>query len=47
MKNNHLFGTKVAPYLRDLHAEHEDRWTPKVSQERVAANAPKIPVTTH
>ncbi|MEU6323733.1 LLM class flavin-dependent oxidoreductase [Streptomyces sp. NPDC047009] len=36
-KNNYLFGTRVAPKLRDIWAEYEDRWTPKVSQERVAA----------
>jgi hypothetical protein len=44
--NNHLFGTEVAPYLRDLWAEYEDHWTPAVSQHRVAANAPRIPVPT-
>jgi alkanesulfonate monooxygenase SsuD/methylene tetrahydromethanopterin reductase-like flavin-dependent oxidoreductase (luciferase family) len=36
-KNNYLFGTKVAPKLQDIWAEYEDRWTPQVSQERVAA----------
>ena len=36
--NTHLFGTQVIPHLRDLWAELPDRWTPKVSQERVAAN---------
>jgi alkanesulfonate monooxygenase SsuD/methylene tetrahydromethanopterin reductase-like flavin-dependent oxidoreductase (luciferase family) len=36
-KNNYLFGTQVAPKLRDIWADYEDRWTPKVSQERVAA----------
>ena len=36
-QNNELFGTKVIPKLRDIWSEHEDRWTPKVSQERVAA----------
>ena len=35
--NNHLFATQVMPGLRDLWSEHEDRWTPRVSQERVAA----------
>jgi alkanesulfonate monooxygenase SsuD/methylene tetrahydromethanopterin reductase-like flavin-dependent oxidoreductase (luciferase family) len=44
--NNELFGTQVAPYLRDLWADHEDRWTPAASQELVAANAPQIPVPT-
>jgi alkanesulfonate monooxygenase SsuD/methylene tetrahydromethanopterin reductase-like flavin-dependent oxidoreductase (luciferase family) len=44
--NNTLFGTQVAPYLRDLWSEYEDRWTPAASQALVAANAPKIPVTT-
>ncbi|MCW2539344.1 MAG: Luciferase-like, subgroup [Frankiales bacterium] len=33
-KNNHLFGTQVAPKLRDIWAEYEDNWTPKVTQER-------------
>jgi hypothetical protein len=42
--NNALFGTQVAPYLRDLWADHEDHWTPVVSQHRVAAHAPRIPV---
>jgi alkanesulfonate monooxygenase SsuD/methylene tetrahydromethanopterin reductase-like flavin-dependent oxidoreductase (luciferase family) len=37
LKNNQLFGEKVAPKLRDIWNEHEDRWTPKVSQQRVAA----------
>lgn len=36
-ENTHLFGTKVAPQLRDLWSEYDDHWTPKVSQERVAA----------
>ncbi|MGY1824007.1 LLM class flavin-dependent oxidoreductase [Geodermatophilus sp. SYSU D00079] len=36
-ENNRLFGTEVMPQLRDLWADQEDRWTPKVSQERVAA----------
>jgi alkanesulfonate monooxygenase SsuD/methylene tetrahydromethanopterin reductase-like flavin-dependent oxidoreductase (luciferase family) len=36
-ENNRLFGTEVIPQLRDLWADEEDRWTPKVSQERVAA----------
>jgi hypothetical protein len=34
--NNDLFGNKVIPTLRDIWADEEDRWTPKVSQERVA-----------
>ncbi|WP_131104589.1 LLM class flavin-dependent oxidoreductase [Ornithinimicrobium sufpigmenti] len=37
MMNNELFGTQVIPKLRDLWSDQEDRWTPKVSQERVAA----------
>jgi len=37
--NNDLFGTQVIPKLRDVWGEYEDRWTPKVSQERVAAKA--------
>jgi alkanesulfonate monooxygenase SsuD/methylene tetrahydromethanopterin reductase-like flavin-dependent oxidoreductase (luciferase family) len=36
-ENNELVGTKVIPRLRDIWSEYEDRWTPKVSQERVAA----------
>jgi hypothetical protein len=32
-----MFGTQVIPKLRDVWADEEDRWTPKVSQERVAA----------
>jgi alkanesulfonate monooxygenase SsuD/methylene tetrahydromethanopterin reductase-like flavin-dependent oxidoreductase (luciferase family) len=35
--NTELFGTQVIPKLRDIWSEHEDRWTPKVSQARVAA----------
>ncbi len=37
--NNELFGTQVIPKLRDIWADDEDRWTPKVSQARVAALA--------
>ncbi len=36
-QNNELVGTKVIPKLRDIWSEYEDRWTPTVSQERVAA----------
>jgi alkanesulfonate monooxygenase SsuD/methylene tetrahydromethanopterin reductase-like flavin-dependent oxidoreductase (luciferase family) len=43
-KNNHLVGTEVLPYLRDIWADEPDHWTPKVSQERVAAVAPQIPL---
>lgn len=39
-KNTELFGTQVIPYLRDLWADLPDRWTPQLSQQRVAANAP-------
>jgi alkanesulfonate monooxygenase SsuD/methylene tetrahydromethanopterin reductase-like flavin-dependent oxidoreductase (luciferase family) len=39
-QNNYLFGTKVIPKLRDIWADEEDRWTPKVSQERVAKISP-------
>jgi alkanesulfonate monooxygenase SsuD/methylene tetrahydromethanopterin reductase-like flavin-dependent oxidoreductase (luciferase family) len=35
--NNELFGTQVAPHLRDLWAEYDDPWNPAVSVERVAA----------
>ncbi len=37
-ENTRLFGTEVIPHLRDVWAEYPDHWTPKVSQERVAAN---------
>jgi alkanesulfonate monooxygenase SsuD/methylene tetrahydromethanopterin reductase-like flavin-dependent oxidoreductase (luciferase family) len=36
-QNNELVATKVIPKLRDIWSEYEDRWTPTVSQERVAA----------
>jgi len=39
-KNTELFGREVIPYLRDLWADQPDHWTPHVSQQRVAANAP-------
>jgi alkanesulfonate monooxygenase SsuD/methylene tetrahydromethanopterin reductase-like flavin-dependent oxidoreductase (luciferase family) len=39
-KNTELFGREVIPHLRDLWADLPDHWTPQVSQERVAANAP-------
>jgi alkanesulfonate monooxygenase SsuD/methylene tetrahydromethanopterin reductase-like flavin-dependent oxidoreductase (luciferase family) len=39
-QNNDLFGKQVAPKLRDIWADYEDRWTPKVSQQRVAASQP-------
>jgi hypothetical protein len=42
-KNTALFGREVIPYLRDLWADQPDHWTPQVSQQRVAANAP-VPV---
>lgn len=35
--NNRLFAEKVIPKLRDIWSEYEDNWTPKVSQELVAA----------
>jgi alkanesulfonate monooxygenase SsuD/methylene tetrahydromethanopterin reductase-like flavin-dependent oxidoreductase (luciferase family) len=40
-ENTRLFGTEVAPYLRDLWADQPDHWTPEISQSLVAANAPK------
>jgi alkanesulfonate monooxygenase SsuD/methylene tetrahydromethanopterin reductase-like flavin-dependent oxidoreductase (luciferase family) len=43
-KNTELFGTRVIPHLRDLWADLPDHWTPRVSQERVAARA-AAPVT--
>ncbi|MCB9485211.1 MAG: LLM class flavin-dependent oxidoreductase [Thermoflexaceae bacterium] len=39
-KNTELFGREVIPYLRHLWADQPDHWTPQVSQQRVAANAP-------
>jgi alkanesulfonate monooxygenase SsuD/methylene tetrahydromethanopterin reductase-like flavin-dependent oxidoreductase (luciferase family) len=42
-QNNELVGTKVIPKLRDIWSEYEDRWTPKVSQERVAARFATTP----
>jgi hypothetical protein len=36
-ENTERFGREVIPYLRDVWAEYPDHWTPKVSQERVAA----------
>jgi alkanesulfonate monooxygenase SsuD/methylene tetrahydromethanopterin reductase-like flavin-dependent oxidoreductase (luciferase family) len=41
-KNTTLFGREVIPYLRDLWADEPDHWTPKVSQQRVAANSPQL-----
>jgi alkanesulfonate monooxygenase SsuD/methylene tetrahydromethanopterin reductase-like flavin-dependent oxidoreductase (luciferase family) len=41
-KNNYLFGTKVMPKLRDIWADEEDRWTPAVSQQRVAKLSDEI-----
>lgn len=41
-KNTTLFGEEVIPYLRDIWQEHEDRWTPQVSQQRVAATERKL-----
>lgn len=38
-ENTHLFGTRVIPHLRDLWADQPDHWTPKVSQQRIAAAA--------
>ncbi len=35
--NTDLFGTEVIPRLRDIWADYPDRWTPEVSQQRVAA----------
>jgi alkanesulfonate monooxygenase SsuD/methylene tetrahydromethanopterin reductase-like flavin-dependent oxidoreductase (luciferase family) len=39
-ENTRMFGTEVAPYLRDLWADQPDYWTPEASQKLVAANAP-------
>jgi alkanesulfonate monooxygenase SsuD/methylene tetrahydromethanopterin reductase-like flavin-dependent oxidoreductase (luciferase family) len=38
-ENTYLFGNKVIPHLRDLWADQPDHWTPKISQQRVAARA--------
>lgn len=45
-KNTYLFATEIIPYLRDLWAEWPDRWTPKVSQERVACREASRNVST-
>ncbi len=39
-QNNYLFGTEVIPKLRDVWADYEDRWTPKVTQKRIAEKFP-------
>ena len=38
-ENTYLFGNKVIPHLRDLWADQPDHWTPKISQQRIAARA--------
>jgi alkanesulfonate monooxygenase SsuD/methylene tetrahydromethanopterin reductase-like flavin-dependent oxidoreductase (luciferase family) len=38
--NSELFGTKVIPKLRDLWSGFEDRWTPKITQARIAERFP-------
>lgn len=35
--NNELFGTKVIPTLRDIWRDEPDEWTPKITQDRIAA----------
>jgi hypothetical protein len=35
--NTDLFGSEVIPRLRDIWVDYPDRWTPQVSQQRVAA----------
>ncbi|HYA35756.1 MAG TPA: LLM class flavin-dependent oxidoreductase [Candidatus Binataceae bacterium] len=40
-ENTRLFGTAVAPYLRDLWDDQPDYWTPQASQELVKLNAPR------
>jgi alkanesulfonate monooxygenase SsuD/methylene tetrahydromethanopterin reductase-like flavin-dependent oxidoreductase (luciferase family) len=37
--NTELVGTRVIPQLRDLWADQPDRWTPEISQRRIAAKA--------
>jgi alkanesulfonate monooxygenase SsuD/methylene tetrahydromethanopterin reductase-like flavin-dependent oxidoreductase (luciferase family) len=44
MQNNELFGTKVAPYLRDIWADYGDQWTPRESQLKVLESAPQMTV---
>ena len=39
-QNNYLFGTEVIPKLRDIWADYEDRWTPKLTQKRIAEKFP-------
>jgi alkanesulfonate monooxygenase SsuD/methylene tetrahydromethanopterin reductase-like flavin-dependent oxidoreductase (luciferase family) len=39
-QNNELFATRVIPKLRNVWSEYEDRWTPLVSQERIAERFP-------
>ncbi len=39
-QNNYLFGTEVIPKLRDVWADCEDRWTPKLTQKRIAEKFP-------
>jgi alkanesulfonate monooxygenase SsuD/methylene tetrahydromethanopterin reductase-like flavin-dependent oxidoreductase (luciferase family) len=42
--NNDLFATRVIPKLRTVWSEYEDRWTPRVSQERIAERFPAATV---
>jgi alkanesulfonate monooxygenase SsuD/methylene tetrahydromethanopterin reductase-like flavin-dependent oxidoreductase (luciferase family) len=39
-QNNYLFGTEVMPKLRDVWADYEDRWTPKLTQKVIAEKFP-------
>jgi alkanesulfonate monooxygenase SsuD/methylene tetrahydromethanopterin reductase-like flavin-dependent oxidoreductase (luciferase family) len=40
-KNTSLFATEVAPYVRDLWSEYEDKWSPKrMPQDEIAVPAP-------
>ena len=41
-ENTHLFATQIIPHLRNLWAEHEDRWVPEVINQRLAAEAKAV-----
>jgi hypothetical protein len=37
-KNDELFASQVIPKLHPIWSDHDDRWPPRVSQERIAAH---------
>jgi alkanesulfonate monooxygenase SsuD/methylene tetrahydromethanopterin reductase-like flavin-dependent oxidoreductase (luciferase family) len=39
-RNNELFATQVMPKLRGIWSEYEDRWTPTITQHRIAERFP-------